>query len=292
MDKTDGVEASEELLGKRLGRARKTAGLTQQALCHKAHLSYSTLAKIERGAIKSPSIFTIRQIASALNVSLDELVGLLKNNDSNTVKKRSKDGISFIYFDINGCLVRFFQRAFIQLAEDNNISADIVEMAFWHYNDAVCKGEISQETFNKLFAKRLKVPKIDWQDYYLEAIDPIPEMQELLQWAVRQYRVGLLSNIMPGYVDILKKRGLIPDINYSVVVDSSQVKAIKPERKIYEIAEQMSHCLPSEILLVDDSRPNIVTAEHMGWHVLWFDDYRPIESVKRIRAALEPAEKT
>jgi transcriptional regulator with XRE-family HTH domain len=65
----------EKSLGARLQLARQNAGLTQQVMCHKANLSYSTLAKIERGAIKSPSIFTIRSIAEVLGTSLDELVG-------------------------------------------------------------------------------------------------------------------------------------------------------------------------------------------------------------------------
>jgi FMN phosphatase YigB (HAD superfamily) len=40
-------------------------------------------------------------------------------------------------------------------------------------------------------------------------------------------------------------------------------------------------------LLVDDSRANLMAAERMGWHVLWFDDYEPQESVPRIKEALE-----
>jgi len=44
----------EKALGQRLQKARQNAGLTQQELCQKAGLSYSTLAKIERGAIKAP----------------------------------------------------------------------------------------------------------------------------------------------------------------------------------------------------------------------------------------------
>jgi transcriptional regulator with XRE-family HTH domain len=47
-------QLDEKGLGKRLQAARQKAGLTQQTLCQKAGLSYSTLAKIERGAIKSP----------------------------------------------------------------------------------------------------------------------------------------------------------------------------------------------------------------------------------------------
>src|SRR3984885_6127949 len=99
----------EKGLGHRLQLARQAAGLTQQALCQKANLSYSTLAKIERGAIKAPSIFTIQNIASALGTTLDALIGEL--GPATPVPKtrlRSKSGISFVYFDVNGCLVRFF----------------------------------------------------------------------------------------------------------------------------------------------------------------------------------------
>src|SRR5688572_13505471 len=97
----------EKGLGKRLQLARQNAGLTQQALCHRADLSYSTLTKIERGAIKAPSIFTIQNIAEALGVGLDELLGA-PARPARSQKKRSRSGITFVYFDINGCLVRFF----------------------------------------------------------------------------------------------------------------------------------------------------------------------------------------
>src|SRR5580765_4138380 len=110
----------EKGLGRKLADARRACGLTQQELCHKAGLSYSTLAKIERGAIKSPSIFTIQSIATALGTTLSALMGeapALPNK-----KYRSKSGVRFVYFDINGCLVRFFHRGFTRLAEDTGAS--------------------------------------------------------------------------------------------------------------------------------------------------------------------------
>ncbi len=282
----------EKGLGKRLQQARQAAGLTQQQMCQKAGLSYSTLAKIERGAIKSPSIFTIGQIAAVLNSSLDDLVGspTAKGGSSGSLKHQSKSGIRFVFFDINGCLVRFFHRAFTRLAEETGESVDVVETAFWHYNDAVCRGEISLKDFNQKLAKQLKVDHLDWQQYYLDAIDPIPQMHELVRWAAQNYHVGLLSNIMPGSIKAMKERGLIPDIDYSAVIDSSEVGVIKPEPKIYEIASKQADCPANEILLVDDSRTNVMAAEKLGWHVLWFDDYRPSESAKHVRAALEPAD--
>lgn len=282
-----GGENAEIRLGKRLQQARQKAGLTQQQLCHKASLSYSTLAKIERGAIKAPSIFTIQSIAAALSTSLDNLIGA---NPALTVvpKKRSKSGVRFVYFDINGCLVRFFHRAFIRLADDSGTPADMVETTFWHYNDAVCRGEMSMTEFNALFAEKLGLDSLDWLAYYLEAVDPIPEMQEVVRWASENYYIGLLSNIMPGFIDAMIAKQILPSLSYTSIIDSSQVDAIKPEQQIYKIAAQRAGIAPDEILLIDDSRSNLMAAEKMGWHVQWFDDYRPEESAVRVRATLEP----
>src|ERR1700735_5322120 len=109
---------NEKGLGKRLQQARQAAGLTQQQLCQRANLSYSTLAKIERGAIKSPSIFTIQRISEALGIGMNELLGISGPTTAGVSKIRSKSGIRFVYFDINGCLVRFFHRAFTKIAVD------------------------------------------------------------------------------------------------------------------------------------------------------------------------------
>ncbi len=277
-------------LGKRLQDARKGAGLTQQDLCQRAGLSYSTLAKIERGAIKSPSIFTIQSIAGALGTTLNELMGDLAPKTPEVPKKRSKSGVRFVYFDINGCLVRFFHRAFTQLATDCGTPADVIETTFWHYNDAVCRGEMSMDDFNREFAKRIGVDQLNWQQYYLDAIDPIEEMHELAKWASELYYVGLLSNIMPGFIEAMLEANVLPQLNYTSIIDSSVVKTIKPEEQIYRIAQEKAGVAPEEILLVDDARPNLMAAEKLGWHVLWFDDYRPDESVARVRQALEPEE--
>lgn len=274
-------------LGKKLQLQRQKAGLTQQQLCHQTGLSYSTLAKIERGAIKSPSIFTIQQIATALGTSLDELIGHDSSKGATTPKKRSKSGVSFIYFDINGCLVQFFHRAFTRIAEQCAEPSDVIETAFWHHNDAVCRGEMTIDQFNAALAKRFDMPKFDWREYYLEAIEPIEEMRELLTWASEHYKIGLLSNIMPGQIEAMQARNFLPAVNYDAVIASCEVHAIKPEAKIYEIATAKAGVPPAEILLVDDSRTNLVAAEKLDWHVLWFDDFHPSESANRVRSALE-----
>lgn len=275
----------EQSLGRYLQSARMAAGLTQQELCQKAGISYSTLAKIERGAIKAPSVFTIQRLADVLGTSLDQLMGNF--SPAKAKKSRSKNGVTFVYFDINGCLVRFYHQAFTRLAEDSGVSADVIETTFWHYNDAVCRGEMAMDEFNRIMAETCKI-MVDWKQYYMDAVEAMPGMAELVKWAAEHYKVGLLSNIMPGYITEMITAGKLPDVTYDAIIDSSQVGIIKPEPGIFELAQTQAGVPADEILFIDDSRPNIMAAGRLGWKVMWFDDYRPEESVARVRDALEP----
>ncbi|MCA9345722.1 HAD-IA family hydrolase, partial [Candidatus Saccharibacteria bacterium] len=100
------------------------------------------------------------------------------------------------------------------------------------------------------------------------------------------YKIGLMTNIMPGLLQQMLQTHILPDVAYDAIIDSSEAGYIKPEPEIYQAAQDMAGCEPAEILLIDDSRPNLMAAERLGWHVLWFDDYRPEEGAKRIIEAL------
>ncbi len=273
-------------MGRQLQAARTAAGYTQQELCQQAKISYSTLAKIERGAIKSPSVFTIQRLCEVLGTSLDGLMGVQPTISAKQKTGRSRSGVTFVYFDINGCLVRFFHRAFAELASQSGVSAEVIESTFWHYNDVVCRGEMSMDEFNRIMAETCHM-MVDWKQYYMRSVEPILEMHEVVTWAAEHYKIGLLSNIMPEHIPEMLQNGLLPKLDYDTIIDSSVVGAIKPEPRIYEIAQEQAHVSSEEILLIDDDRANVMAAEHMGWKVMWFDDYRPEESVARVRQALE-----
>lgn len=277
----------EKKLGQAIAAARKSAGLTQQQLCAMAGLSFSTLAKIERGAIASPSVFTVQKIATLTHTSVERLLGVASPAPVNVDKRLSKSGVSFVYFDIYGTLVRFFHQAFSTLSEDSGVSADLIETAFWHYNDAVCRGDMSLEDFDKTLGEKLGISALKWEKYHFETLQAIPEMQECVAWASQHYRVGLLSNIMPGFIGHMMSRHLLPALHFDAIIDSSKVGAIKPEPKIYEVAASLAGVEPSQILLVDNERANLMGAEQLGWHVLWFDDLHPSDSIERIKSALE-----
>jgi HAD superfamily hydrolase (TIGR01509 family) len=284
----DGVETAKQL-GHAIAMARRSAGLTQQELCARAHLSYSTLAKIERGAIKTPSVFTVVAIAAATNTTVEKLAGNSQFTAEIAKKqyKIAKNGIEFVFFDVNGVLVRFFHRAFSALAHDANVSADVIESAFWRYNDAVNKNEMTLQQFEEKIAEQIGLKNFSWMQYYLNNVEPIEEMHECLRAVAENYRVGLITNSMPGFVENMIKKGLIPDLHYEAIIDSSRIGYVKPQQEIFDLAAQAAHMSPSKLLLIDDGRTNVTAAEALGWHVLWFDDFHPTESRSRIEQILE-----
>lgn len=278
----------EATLGKRLQLARKRAGLTQQELCQKAGLSYSTLAKIERGAIRTPSVFTVAAISMATGVSLEELL------DIDTVatvaeggKKRSKTGVTFVYFDVNGTLARYFERAFTRISKESGKPVEIVETLFWHYDAAVCRGSMTDQAVEKIFEAELGIKDFKWLKYYLEGIEATPGSAELVKWAAENYEVGLLTNNWTGYTDELIKKGIVPNINYAAVIESAKAGCAKPEAQIYKIAQEMAGVPVDEILLVDDTQAYLASAEQTGWQTVMFDGIHPEASIKRVKAALE-----
>lgn len=55
-------------------KAPKKAGLSQDKLAREADVAYNTIVKIESGENKNPTIETLRNIAKALNIPIDELI--------------------------------------------------------------------------------------------------------------------------------------------------------------------------------------------------------------------------
>jgi HAD superfamily hydrolase (TIGR01509 family) len=127
----------------------------------------------------------------------------------------------------------------------------------------------------------------NWHKHYIASVEPISEVHPLVKWVAENYELGLLSNTFPGFTEELRQKKMIPDADYTVLVESYKVGAVKPDLKIYEAAQQLASVEPNEILMVDNERPYLTAADRLGWHVVWFDELNPAESVARVKKALE-----
>jgi len=62
------------MLSENIKKLRKKKGISQDKLAKLADVTVTTLVKIESGVNDNPTIKTLKKIADALGVSLDELV--------------------------------------------------------------------------------------------------------------------------------------------------------------------------------------------------------------------------
>lgn len=67
---------SSKILPRNIKKYREKLGLSQDQLARKAGIPYSTYIKIESGYTLNPSIQAVVNIAQALGISMDDLLGL------------------------------------------------------------------------------------------------------------------------------------------------------------------------------------------------------------------------
>ena len=68
------MSKQESKIGKNIRKYRKKLGISQDILSKRANLAFHTIAKIEVGSTLDPRIETVKKIADALNVTLDDLM--------------------------------------------------------------------------------------------------------------------------------------------------------------------------------------------------------------------------
>ena len=61
-------------IGDNIRKYRNKLGISQDILSKKANLAFHTIAKIEAGSTPDPRIETVKKIADALGVTLDDLI--------------------------------------------------------------------------------------------------------------------------------------------------------------------------------------------------------------------------
>lgn len=179
---------------------------------------------------------------------------------------------AFVYFDLGNVLFAFDRaRAFAQMAVVSGADAAAIE-------EAVMAGGIQE---------RLERGACDWSAFHAEfcrrtgtspdsaalaraASDMFTLRVEMLPVVAALQRadcpVGILSNTCAVHWDFLLARGyaILPRA-FAPCVLSHEVRAVKPERHIYEIAATRAGVAPERIFFCDDLAGHVAGARAAGW---------------------------
>lgn len=103
-----------------------------------------------------------------------------------------------------------------------------------------------------------------------ESLTPIAETVDILQ-KLSEAGVPLygLSNMPASTFAFLRARDAHWKLFRGIVI-SGEIKMIKPDPEIFEHITQLYSLTPAETLFIDDSKPNIETAQRLGFHTIHF----------------------
>lgn len=199
-----------------------------------------------------------------------------------------KKSIRFIYFDVGGVLLDF-RSGHKRAAEKYGVPYEAVQSIFEANWQAACRGTLSNDAYMALFANLFHIvkPYPHLADFWTDHFSPIPATHAFVKSLAGSYMLGLLSNAEQGAMYYARKKKLVPDIDWACIVDSSEHNTIKPEPKIYEIAETMAGVAPEQILFIDDVPIHIDVARSRGWQGVVFDANHLTKSIHEISQYLK-----
>lgn len=117
-------------------------------------------------------------------------------------------------------------------------------------------------------------------DEFVQRFEPNISIWPVIKYARKNFKIGLLTDQYPRMLDeIYKRRDLMPEIDWDVVVDSSIVKHQKKGPEIFKIAQKLAKVEnPQDILFIDNTEEKLTHAQALGWQTFLYDPTRAAES--------------
>ena len=183
--------------------------------------------------------------------------------------------INTVIFDIGGVLVRLDWEGFVRrlFPGRDELISDLLETVWrggrWDRLDA---GDDPEEVLASMIAHSPK-HEAEIRKIFANVGDTLAKRPETPAWIKdvksRGYRALYLSNYShyvmecnPGVLDFL------PLLDGGIF--SCDIRAIKPERKIYAALAEKYNLVPSECVFIDDVAKNVEGAKNFGYHAIQF----------------------
>ncbi|MGA3020598.1 MAG: HAD family hydrolase [Candidatus Micrarchaeales archaeon] len=186
--------------------------------------------------------------------------------------------INFVYFDLGGVIVKDFTETnkWEKLKKEWGITTkqNIEFEEFWEeYEPRVCAGMHINDLIppiNKQFGTKIPLRHSLLNDF-VDRFRSNKSIWPIVNKMKKICRVGLLTNMYPDMLSTIQKQGILPNVKWDVVIDSSIEGYLKPERQLFEIAQERAKIEKREILFVENSMQHIKAAREFGWQTFFYD---------------------
>ena len=138
-------------------------------------------------------------------------------------------------------------------------------------------GKMSSDEFFRRFTRNssISVSKRDFRNAYSDIFSPVPASFDLIRQLKPRYRLGLLSNTSEWHFeDIIKPVEVFP--LFDAVTLSYEVKAMKPDKRIYQSALHQLNADPHECVYIDDLPENVDAARLLGLNAIHYTSHEEL----------------
>jgi len=186
--------------------------------------------------------------------------------------------IKFVYFDVGGVLIKDFSAT--SKWEDLKYSIGVRPenekkfMEVWmKYRDRICIDYDINDKISELINEvGLSIPPhYSFLHGFTDKFEKNESIWNIVEKMKKSIRIGLLTNMYVGMLDVIIEKEIVPPVQWDVIVDSSKVKAQKPDVKIFEIAQEKAGVLTEEILFIDNKEKHVNAAKQLGWQTFLYD---------------------
>ena len=178
-----------------------------------------------------------------------------------TIKAALCDFAGVLLHTLDG--TTFAERLGFRLGVDG---ARVNQLLSSHEGDQWDKGELDDDSFYAylLSGLHLSMEKKDIiEDFIVKDFYVQPELLAFFQELHKTYTTVLVTNFTTHLHQYLKTDWHI-DGAFDHIVASCDVRLVKPDERIYQIALDKAGCLAGEAVFIDDRQVNIDAAEKLG----------------------------
>lgn len=183
--------------------------------------------------------------------------------------------IKAIIFDIGRVILTFDNEIFLNRAvKYSGISIDEMRDFIFCENGPEIRyetGMLTSDEYFDLLVKmcKLSVSKEQFIQDFVDQYTLIDSTMEIIKKLKGNYKLGLLSNTNElQHLYGWSKLGF--HTLFDTMTLSYQVKAFKPDPKIYEDALKKLDCNPDEVIYIDDIEEYTAEASKLGLNVVWY----------------------
>ncbi|HZW40123.1 MAG TPA: HAD family phosphatase [Ignavibacteriaceae bacterium] len=198
---------------------------------------------------------------------------------------------SVIVFDLGNVLIPFtYEGAYRKLNEiDEGLGDRFREYykSVYEMHRSFERGDITDETFIDTMLTNLerKVDKETFINLYAKVFTENKEVTALLPILKERYKLVLLSNTNSIHMEYGWRQYDFLQY-FDKLILSHEVKAVKPEEKIYEAVENYTKLPPEEHIFIDDIADYVQGAKKRGWDGIQFISAEQLITDFKVRGIL------